>query len=382
MAEENHIRSIAFPLIATGSYHYPKEEGMRIAVDEINAFLLTRTMTVYLVVYDDTATRLGRNIYPDLESYIDRSEQKETLPARHDYSQAIDSGQNKGFIRREDSARDEESRRREDFIHREDSARDEESGQSESLIHRGADIRDEYKLPNVKNPNYYPDRKELASAPKSGGHRHLGGLFRRKNRHENAEYTSSTNLSESLPIETDFDDYIDESVTEDHFYGSMSGGYVSEAEAAGKHFSEETAYDTCADDEQLSVDFYSGHESRLEERLKHASDTFSEYLMFLIESKGMSNTEVYKRAIVDKKVFSKIKNNKEAHPQKMTAMCLCIGARLNIDESRDLLARAGYALSPSNRTDIIFSYFIENHIYDMIELDIQLEEHGLPCLIS
>ena len=78
----------------------------------------------------------------------------------------------------------------------------------------------------------------------------------------------------------------------------------------------------------------------------------------------------------------KIKNNPDHHPQKITALCLCIGAMLNLDESKDLLARAGYALSPCDKTDIIFSYFIENKIYDMIELDIQLEEHGLPCIIS
>ena len=68
--------------------------------------------------------------------------------------------------------------------------------------------------------------------------------------------------------------------------------------------------------------------------------------------------------------------------EEITAMCLCVGARLNLDETKDLLARAGYALSPCDKTDIIFSYFIENEIYDMIELDIKLEEYGLPCLIA
>ena len=124
------------------------------------------------------------------------------------------------------------------------------------------------------------------------------------------------------------------------------------------------------------------HESRLEERMRHLSDTFSQYLMYLIRDKKMENAEVYKRAIVDKKTFSKIKNNEDYHPKKLTALCLCVGARLNLDESKDLLARAGYALSPCDKTDIIFSYFIENEIYDMIELDIQLEEHGLPCIIT
>ena len=125
-----------------------------------------------------------------------------------------------------------------------------------------------------------------------------------------------------------------------------------------------------------------GYKRGLEERLSHTSDTFSQYLMFLIESKGMENAEVYKRAIVDKKTFSKIKNNKDYHPQKQTALCLCIGAMLNLDESKDLLARAGYALSPCDKTDIIFSYYIENEIYDMIDLDIDLEEHGLSCIIA
>lgn len=96
----------------------------------------------------------------------------------------------------------------------------------------------------------------------------------------------------------------------------------------------------------------------------------------------MTNAEVYKRAIIDKKLFSKIKNNRDYHTDKMTAMCLCIGAKLNLDEAKDLLARAGYALYPSNKTDIIFQYFIEHEIYDMLELDIQLEEHGEKCLIS
>ena len=134
--------------------------------------------------------------------------------------------------------------------------------------------------------------------------------------------------------------------------------------------------------EDECMDFEEVHESKLAERMKHLSDTFSQYLLYLIEQKDMTNAEVYKRALVDKKIFSKIKNNEDYHPQKITALCLCVGARLNLDETRDLLARAGYALSPCDKTDIIFSYFIENEIYDMIELDIQLEEHGLPCIIA
>ena len=65
-----------------------------------------------------------------------------------------------------------------------------------------------------------------------------------------------------------------------------------------------------------------------------------------------------------------------------TAMRLCVGAKLNLDETKDLLARAGYALSPCDKRDIIFSYFIEHEVFDMIEIDIALEEYGLPCFIE
>ena len=137
--------------------------------------------------------------------------------------------------------------------------------------------------------------------------------------------------------------------------------------------------DSYFDDNQMIND--SGLDYALEERVEHLSDTFSEYLLYLIKQKGLSNAEVYRRAIVDRKIFSKLKNNSSYHPTKMTAMCLCVGAMLDMNQSKDLLARAGYTLSPSDKTDAIFSYFIENNIYDMIELDIKLEEHGLPCLI-
>lgn len=123
-------------------------------------------------------------------------------------------------------------------------------------------------------------------------------------------------------------------------------------------------------------------EDALNERMQHMEDSFASYLLYLIENKGMKNSEVYHRALVDKKTFSKLKNNPEYHPNKMTAMCLCVGAMLNLDETKDLLARAGYALSPCNKADIIFSFFIENEIYDIYEIDIQLEEHGLEPLVD
>ena len=69
LAKESGVRSIAFPLISTGGFGYPKEEGLRIAVDEINAFLFENEVDIFLVVFDEKSTRLGEKIYPDLETY-------------------------------------------------------------------------------------------------------------------------------------------------------------------------------------------------------------------------------------------------------------------------------------------------------------------------
>lgn len=123
-------------------------------------------------------------------------------------------------------------------------------------------------------------------------------------------------------------------------------------------------------------------EDKLNARLKHIKDSFSDYLMYLIEVKGMTPAEVYNNSIVSKKLFSKIKTNPEYHPSKEVALRLCVGARLNIDDSKDLLSRAGYTFSPCELYDLIFEFFIENEIYDIVEIAIQLEEHGLESFID
>lgn len=133
--------------------------------------------------------------------------------------------------------------------------------------------------------------------------------------------------------------------------------------------------------EDSGIDYRIETPKELEDRLAHLKDTFSEYLMYLIGQNGLTNTEVYKRAMLSKKVFSKIKNDPMYHPNRNTALRLCIGAKLNMEQAKELLARAGYALSPCDKTDIVFSYFIENKKYDMIELDIQLEKYGENCII-
>jgi len=244
LAKEKGIRSIAFPLISTGGFDYPKEEGMRIAMDEINAFLLDNNMDVFLVVFDQKASSLANNIYPGLQEYIDQH-----------------------YV--EDRAREEYGL----FGHAEDFYQ--------------ANYRRRLRLPEGVQAEFTPE------------------------------------------LEKDLAELINHTL--DH--------------------------------------------------TDHSSYTFSQYMMYLIGKKGMRNAEVYRRALVDVKLFGKIKNNKNYHPQKITALCLCVGLKLNLDETKDLLRRASYALSPCDRTDLIFSFFIEHEIYDMIEIDIQLGNYDLPQII-
>lgn len=283
LAVKHECKSIAFPLIATGSFGYPKEEGMRIALDEINAFLMKQDMLVYLVVFDTAATKLGLNLYPDLEAYID-----------HNY--VCDK-------------------------------REEEYGDR----YFGSIRSDE--------PGYDAYRRERAEM-------------------EERLKRSLHNMQIGSPIE---------------MLSECSMAPSAPCAPAGKAFDE-------FDDDYY--DFLEENESALKERMEHMSDTFQEYLMYLISTKKLTNAEVYKKAIVTKQLFSKIKLNPDYHPDKATAMRLCVGARLNLDETKDLLARAGYALSPCDKRDIIFSFFIEHEVFDMIEIDIVLEEHGLPCFIE
>lgn len=290
IAWEQKLKSVAFPLIASGSFAYPKEEALRIAIDEISAFLLNNEMDVFLVVYDEQSSALGYRIDSDLKAYID---------------------------------------------------------------------------------NHYVEEAATSAKRRNGLFQSAIGHFRQEKSNAMATYTMESAACVERPKK-------EKKASSKPTLMPIADMNEEVCDAEYVDLAENCTYESIASEEA----FDEKHESKLAERMKHLSDTYSEYLLYLIQDKGMENAEVWKRAIVDKKIFSKIKNNRTYHPNKLTALCLCVGAKLNLDETRDLLARAGYALSPCDKTDIIFSYFIENNIYDMIELDIQLEEHGLPCIIE
>lgn len=112
--------------------------------------------------------------------------------------------------------------------------------------------------------------------------------------------------------------------------------------------------------------------------MNQLEETFSQRLLRMIDERGMTDSETYTRAYVDRRHFSKIRKDVNYVPNKKTVLAFTIALELSLDEAKDLLGSAGFALSRSSKTDIIVAYFLQNKIYDMFEINDVLEAYGQP----
>lgn len=112
----------------------------------------------------------------------------------------------------------------------------------------------------------------------------------------------------------------------------------------------------------------------LEDMLKQADTGFTETLLNLIDQTGKKDSEIYKKALLTKQHFSKIRNNPNYKPTKPTAIALALALELDLEATKDLIGRAGYALTNSSKFDLIIRYFIEQGNYNVVEINIALYE--------
>ena len=221
LAKEHDCETVAFPLISSGIYGYPKDQALKVAIDTISDFLLENDMTVYIVIFDRKAYQIGEKLFSDIAAYID-----------------------------------------------------------DNYVDAHTDSRTE-RLHRMQMLSEEPE-EEIYAEP----------------------------------------------------LAPMAEGAKS-----------------------------------LDDALSQIDESFSEMLLRKIDEKGMTDAQCYKKANIDRKLFSKIRSDKLYKPSKPTAIAFAIALELSLDETKEMLMKAGFALSHSNKFDIIIEYFIEHGNYNVFEIN-------------
>ncbi len=118
----------------------------------------------------------------------------------------------------------------------------------------------------------------------------------------------------------------------------------------------------------------------LDDVVSNLDKSFMELVFTYADDRGINDVELQKKACINRKAFSKLKCGTTRNPSKPTALCFAIALELSLDETRDLLSRAGLALSPCSKQDVIVQYFIEKEAYDIDTINEALFAHGVECI--
>lgn len=242
LAKEYEAESVAFPLISSGAYAFPKKKAINIAKEEITEFLKDNDMTIYIVIFDNKSFEISKNLFKDVKEYIDK------------------------------------------------------------------------KYVDLHFKPYAARARQNIPAPPE----------------------SCSKSADSLP-----DDYCESAQLPIDNYFETTELSVSKTQA--------TTDLTCI--------------------LNDIDESFSQMLIRKIDEKGITDAECYKKANIDRKLFSKIRNNINYKPKKTTAIAFAIALEMDIDETKNFLMKAGYALSHSDKFDIIIEYFITHNNYNIFDIN-------------
>lgn len=177
----------------------------------------------------------------------------------------------------------------------------------------------------------------------------------------------------SQKLSTSIEQYIDDHYVDEHFDSHQESMRSRQAEALW-----DDTFPVCASAPMM--EWASPSSLSLEDALNQIDESFSQMVLRKIKEKGIKNSECYKKANIDKKLFSKISNDIHYNPKKTTAVALAIALELPLAETNELLAKAGYALSSSSYFDIIIRYCIEHRIYNIHDVNIILYDKDQTTL--
>lgn len=359
LARQLGCRSIAFPLISTGVYGFPKDCALDIALGEFSSFLAAgdnspepeEEMKITLVVFDRKAFDLSSSFVQDVRQFVD--ENYVAARREEEYGRGF-QGEDPYLDERRNISRE---RRRRISYRRETSGQPTEKRNSPNLDKRQKDS-------GVSGRGDYGNYGDYLKASTPYSDQLLD--FRRKNIEKDTWQREDVFEEETSVSQADYPMAEDTASEPVQFSAAESSPAYSGREASSAPVHAQSA---------------PGMYSRsLKDVIDQAGETFQESLLRMIDQRGLTDTQVYKRANMDRRLFSKIRSNPNYNPKRQTAISLGLALELNMDEMRDLLGKAGIALSPSSKFDLIISYCIQNRIYDIIRINAILFDYDQPLL--